>query len=133
MKVFLITCTLAAAMTAIAAMAGAHADVRPFNTTLKADAIEVLAANGIWAPNLSAFAAGDFNFNGVNFTAEEEKFNKSDLDINDLIQVRIDSSALEATTTADDVGGSGSVEKGSCDKCSLCTKACAAWTILWIL
>lgn len=135
MKIFLITHVLVAAMTATTTIATAfERNPRPFHTTLRANATEILTANGIWAPNVAAFAAGDFNVDGVNFTAEEEKFNQSGLDINDLVQVRIDSSALMATAAGGGAGGGivGS-EKGQCDKCSLCVKTCAAWTLLWIM
>lgn len=135
MKVFFYIYALVAAAAATTMATASARNPRPFNTTLRANATEILAANGIWAPNVAAFAAGDFNVDGVNFTAEEEKFNRSGLDINDLVQVRIDSSALMATA-ADGGSGSGrtvSSEKGQCDECSLCVKTCAAWTILWIM
>lgn len=137
MKVFFYIYNLVAALAATTMATASERSPRPFNTTLRADATEILAANGIWAPNVAAFAAGDFNVDGVNFTAEEEKFNRSGLDINDLVQVRIDSSALKAAVANDSGGGGGggiaSSEKGQCDKCSLCVKTCAAWTILWFM
>lgn len=132
MKVFCYVYTLVAAVAATSMATAFERNPRPFNTTLRANASEMLAANGIWAPNVAAFAAGDFSVDGVNFTAEEEKFNRSGLDINDLVQVRIDSSALMAAG----VGGGGGIvssEKGECDHCWLCVKACAAWTILWVV
>lgn len=132
MKISLIIYTLMAAMITIGATVDSNKGLHPYNTTLTADAIDLLAANGIWAPNLTAFAAGDFNLDGVNSTAEEEKFNQSGLDINDLVQVRIDSSAL-MTHAGGGGGGIVSSEKGQCDQCSLCTKTCAAWTFLWIV
>lgn len=136
MKTFLVIFTLMAAMITIGATVDTNKGLHPYNTTLTADAIDLLAANGIWAPNLTAFAVGDFNMDGVNSTAEEEKFNQSGLDINDLVQVRIDSSALMAHAVGDAGGGGGGIissEKGQCDQCSLCTKTCAAWTFLWIV
>ncbi|KAG6367256.1 hypothetical protein INS49_001443 [Diaporthe citri] len=119
MKVFFYIYTLVAAVAATAMATTSERNPRPFNTTLRANATEILAANGIWAPNVAAFAAGDFNVDGVNFTAEEEKFSRSGLDINDLVQVRIDSSALMATVVGD--GGGGGIvgsEKGQCDDCA---------------
>ena len=59
MKAFLITYTLVAAMTAVVAMPGRRRGPnRAFNTTLKADAIEVLAANGTWAPKPHCLRGG---------------------------------------------------------------------------
>ncbi|KAK7715394.1 hypothetical protein SLS64_004095 [Diaporthe eres] len=123
MKVFFYIYALVAAVAATTMATAFERNPRPFNITLRANATEILAANGIWSPNVADFAAGDFNVDGVNFTAEEEKFNQSGLDINDLVQVRIDSSALMATAAGGAAGG-GIVgpEKGQCDKCSLCVK-----------
>lgn len=120
MKLFLITYVLVAAMTAFAAMVSTDAGpLLPLNIMLKPNATEVLAANGIWAPDLTAFAASKYNLDGVNFTAEGEKLTESGLDVNDLVLVTIGDRIL---ATAD-----------KCDKCKLCLKACAAALLLWFL
>lgn len=121
MKLFLITYALVAAMTALAAMVSTDAGpLLPLNITLKPNATEVLAANGIWAPDLTAFAADKYNLDGVNFTAEGEKLTESGLDVNDLVLVTIGGDRSLATA-------------GKCDHCKLCLKACAAALLLWFL
>lgn len=120
MKLFLINYALMATMTALAAMVSTDAGPLPLDITLKPNATEVLAANGIWAPDLAAFAASKYNLDGVNFTAEGEKLTESGLDVNDLVLVTIGSD--RSLATAD-----------KCDKCKLCLKACAAALLLWFL
>lgn len=121
MYIFSITHVLVAAMIATAAVLGTDVGPCPLNITLRANATDVLAANGIWAPNLTAFAAGDFNFEGVNFTAEGKKLNESGLDANDLVLVTIGDKGLAAT------------DDHRCDRCHLCLKACGAALLLWFL
>lgn len=131
MKVSLINYAFVAAMTTLAAMVGTDEGLTlPLNITLKPNSIDVLAANGIWAPNISAFAAGKPNVDGVNFTAESEKLAESGLDVNDLVLVTIDDkspvtvSSHKSLVAADD---------HRCDHCKLCLKACAAALLLWFL
>lgn len=130
MNVSLINYALVAAMTTLAAMVGTDEGLTlPLNITLKPNSIDVLAANGIWAPNISAFAAGKPNVDGVNFTAESEKLAESGLDVNDLVLVTIDDKSLvtvgdKSLVAADD---------HRCDHCKLCLKACAAALLLWFL
>lgn len=124
MKLFLIAYALVAATTALAAMVSTGAGLFPLNITLKPHATEILAANGIWAPDLKAFAASKYNLDGVNFTAEGEKLTESGLDVNDLVLVTIgDRSLATADKSTED----------KCDKCKLCLKACAAALLLWFL
>lgn len=121
MKLSLINYALVAAMTTLAVMVPTNMGRFELNITLKANATDLLAAKGIWAPNLSAFAARKYNIDGVNFTAEGEKLAESGLDVNDLVLVTIGDKSLAA---ADD---------HRCDHCKLCLKACAAALLLYPL
>lgn len=110
---------LMAAIVAMVAMATDNAVTHSLTLSLSLNATDVLTANGIWAPNLTAFAQGEPNIAGINFTTEGDKLVASGIDINDLVNIDI-------TTT--DV-----VAKHSCDQCNLCLKAVAACGLLWFL
>lgn len=121
MKILIIICALVAAMVATAAIVGTEAGPLPLNITLRANATDLLAASGIWVPDLAAFAAGEYDFDGVNFTAEGEKLTESGLDANDLVLITIGDKSLAATDGRD------------CDRCYVCKRACAATLGLWLL
>ncbi|KAL1876206.1 hypothetical protein Daus18300_002834 [Diaporthe australafricana] len=114
MKVMFIAPALVAAVAALTAPEAA-----PFTLSyqLRANATEVLAANGI---NVTAFATNDFSIDGVNFTKKSEKFAELDIDINDLVSVRI----VEHGTVA-------SEKDDNCHKCHLCSEACVSTVLFW--
>jgi NAD-dependent dihydropyrimidine dehydrogenase PreA subunit len=126
--------TLSALVPAIAATTAAAAAANNNNMavlpildlSLAPNATDILAANGIWAPNLTAFALGEPNTAGIDATAEGEKLLASGLDVNDLVRVSIDMRAGEG-------GAVTASAKDSCDQCNLCMKACAATLALWFL
>jgi epoxyqueuosine reductase QueG len=111
---------ISALMAAIVATAANDAKVATLALSLSPNATDVLIANGIWAPNLTAFAQGEPNTAYIDAAAEGKKLIASGIDINDLVHVNI--------TTAVAVSA-----KGSCDRCNLCMKACAATALLWFL
>lgn len=121
MKIILTACALVAAIATSATRAATNATSPSLNYTLSDNAIEVLTANGIWAPNLTAFATNDYDIDGVNFTEESEKLVVSGLNVNDLVHVHVDETGMTIT------------EQQSCDHCDLCLKACVPMLLLWPL
>ena len=111
---------ISALMAAIVAMAADNTMVPTLALSLSANATDVLTANGIWAPNATAFAQGEPNTADIDTDAEGEKLIASGIDVNDLVHVSI--SMVVAASV-----------KKSCDQCNLCMKACAAMGLLWFL
>ncbi|KAK2600939.1 hypothetical protein N8I77_010434 [Diaporthe amygdali] len=122
MKFFLITYALVAAMATMATKLVADSSNYALTIELSANATEILAANGLWAPNLTAFATGEYNIDGVDFTANSEKLNQSGLDVNDLVHIRIDDKSIAVTPDDHD-----------CGRCDTCLKVCAVMLLGWFL
>ncbi|KAI3397331.1 hypothetical protein diail_10989 [Diaporthe ilicicola] len=114
-----------AIIAALATTAPTDAMASSLTYTQRANATEVLAANDIWSPNLTEFAAGRYNTDGVNFTAEGEKLVQSGLSVDDLVHI----GAGETRETSLAVA----TEKQSCGRCDLCFKACTATILMWPL
>ncbi|KAJ0123397.1 hypothetical protein J7T55_011862 [Diaporthe amygdali] len=113
MKFFITTYALVAAMATMATKLVADSSNYALTIELSANATEVLTANGLWAPNLTAFATEDYNIDGVDFTANSEKLNQSGLDVNELVHIRIDDKSIAVTPDDHD-----------CGRCDTCLKLC---------
>lgn len=103
----------------------------PLNYTLTPNAVELLQSSGIWAPDPAAFAAGTPNVDGVNVTAEVEKFRESGLDANEIVAVSIDNAAAVRGAAV----AVGSDEHDVvCQRCNGCQTGCLILVIflpLW--
>ena len=121
MKTMLIASVLVAAVgtvvgNIVGAIATDNATPSPLSFTLNANATEILTANGIWAPNLTAFAGGKPNTDGINMTAEVEKLVALGIGFKDLFHVSANGVGLVADKKAEE----------DCAQCDLCWEACAA-------
>lgn len=120
----IVSALISALMVALIAAIGTTAtnDVLPcgLSFALRANATDVLANHGLWAPNLTAFAQGEPNIAGVDANAEAKKLIESGINITDLIDVRY--------------GGVSSVavkeEQTDCQRCTICHYACVALLFL---
>lgn len=90
----------------------------PLNYTLAPGAVELLHSHGLWAPDLAAFAAGVPNVDGVNLTAEVERFSESGLDANEVVAVSIDNDAAVGH------GGEYDNKDQDCGQCAGCQGGC---------
>lgn len=90
------------------------------SVSLTPNAIEQLQAHDLWTPNMTAFANGEPNVEGFNFTAENEKLAASSLNTTDLI---VFGPPDDGTGVHTYLGGVG------CEQCDVCWKACFA--LLW--
>lgn len=95
MKVTTIPVVLAAiAATVTSTKLGSNITDMHLKVTLAADAIDTLKSNGLWAPDPDAFSRGQPNVENVNITAENLKYEASDLNIDDLVSVTVDDQAI---------------------------------------
>lgn len=105
----------------------------PFLTLKMSDnATDVLAAHGIWAPDAATFAQGKVNTADVDFSAQSELLAHSGIEIKDLVYLAIDTASSSSTNEAHPNTPAVS-EKGDCDHCTLCLKACAPMLLLYPL
>ncbi|ROW10444.1 hypothetical protein VMCG_01599 [Cytospora schulzeri] len=97
----------------------------PLNYTLSPNAVELLQANDLWAPDLAAFAAGVPNVDGVNITAEVEKFRESGLDANEIVSVSIDNTAaVGGGFVSAAAAAAATAEYKDCQQCDGCQSDC---------
>lgn len=103
MKVKIIPCFIAAAaVTATSFELDRNLTNLPHNVTLAPDAIDILNAHGLWAPDINAFSRGHPDVENVNATAEDLKFKESGLDIKDLVTISVEDQNVTAVTAGDD-------------------------------
>lgn len=102
----------------------------PLKYALTPDAVELLQAHDIWAPDAAAFAAGTPNVAGVNATAEADKFRESGLDANEIVTVSIDTAAAVGLREEEGGGGVGVGDWTDCTQCDSCQSGCFILVVL---